>query len=229
MNVHKEGYTREVASRGQYTMIANEIFERQDLGHLAKLVWCYITSQRPNWSSSRNNLARNLGIDRETVSKHVTQLIEKNLLRVRNGARGSWEFEIVPPSRWAEEPTGINSDQSEDPASSDWICRPHAAGNPNRKQATTPPTLNIEEEEKGSNGETNPSLKGEGDASLVNENEQTTLDTESPKEERDPPKLSQSASPELRDRESMFDRSNPSPSWIARATGRLQSNERSLR
>lgn len=116
MAVDKNQYNNSITARGSFAMVPNELWERDDLDHTAKVIWCYILSRDPKWDSSRNNVARNLGMDGKTVTKYLKQLVQVNLLQVRKGANNSWDFEIIPPAQWG--PTDLTGGVTTTPVSS---------------------------------------------------------------------------------------------------------------
>lgn len=185
MNVQKTAYTKEIQDHGEFVMIPNEIFERRDLDHLAKLIWCYVTSRPPYWNSSRNNLARNLGIDRETVSKYILQLTDRNLLRVTIGMRKSWNFEIVPKSEWTL-----------DPFSSERQCLLKVDEITCQNQMAIPPTLNTIKLKEV--------IKGNHLQFFKDEIEQKTQSECEP-----------SSNSKIIDRERKFESANPEPDWLS--------------
>lgn len=103
MSVNKKSYNDHMQERGAYAIVPNEIWERNDLDHTAKVIWCYILSRKADWNSSRNNIARNLSMSVNTVSHYVEQLKALNILSVTNSPQGSWNFEIIAPDQWLPE------------------------------------------------------------------------------------------------------------------------------
>lgn len=59
----------------------------------------YILSRRPDWNSSRNNVARNLNIKPDTATEHIKILEALNMLVV-DRTNESWSFEVCPPEDW---------------------------------------------------------------------------------------------------------------------------------
>lgn len=112
MSVNKKSYNDEMQERGSYAIIPNEIWERSDLDHTAKVIWCYVLSRKADWQSSRNNIARNLNIHKDTVTKYLIQLENMNLLKHTVGSNNSWDFEIIAPSNWIPETSGTKSAQA---------------------------------------------------------------------------------------------------------------------
>jgi hypothetical protein len=104
VSVNKKHYNDFIQGRGQYATVPNELWELPGLDLPAKAIWCYILSRSPNWTSSRNNVARNLTIHPVTASKYLRQLEERRLLRIVTNPDGSWDFEILPPSEWTNPP-----------------------------------------------------------------------------------------------------------------------------
>jgi hypothetical protein len=109
MSINKKNHVDFLQKRGKFSMVPNEIWETVDLDHIGKFIWMYILSQDPNWSSSRNNIARNLGIAKDTVTKYINLLIKLNMLKISVSGRHSWDFEIMPPDHW----TKIRPDQNQ--------------------------------------------------------------------------------------------------------------------
>lgn len=102
-----------IIRKGYYAPIPNELFEATNVDHIAKLIWCYLFSKPENWNSSRNNLARNLGMTNNTVSAHIKQLESFNMVKVVNGERGAWDFVMLSPDEWNfNAPDLINLDTS---------------------------------------------------------------------------------------------------------------------
>ncbi len=111
MSVQKKNYQEYFKNRGEFTMVPNGLWELSDLNPYAKVIWAYIVSRSQKWSSSRNNIARNLHLNNGTVSKCVKQLQDLNMLRVLAGPRNSWSFVIIPPSDWVTRSSTVNSDR----------------------------------------------------------------------------------------------------------------------
>lgn len=111
MSVNKKKYNDHIQERGSYAVIPNEIWEIEDVDHIAKIIFCYIVSRSASWSSSRNNIANNLNISRNTVTKYLDQLADFNLINVKKGTRNSWDFEINPPCDWVIPCTGSKLDR----------------------------------------------------------------------------------------------------------------------
>src|SRR4051812_26054338 len=102
MSVNKKHITDFLLSRGKFTQVPNELWERRDLDFVQKSVWCYILSREANWSGSRNNLARNLHLGKDTVTEAINKLGSLSLLsKTSDPNTGAWNFEILPPDRWA--------------------------------------------------------------------------------------------------------------------------------
>jgi hypothetical protein len=128
MPVNKNRIRESIAGhkRGNFSQIPNEIWELESIKPLTKLIWMYILSRRPDWNSSRNNVAKNLNIEPETASTHIKILEDLKMLIV-NRTNESWGFEICPPEDWI-----IQTDRSLSERKS------HPGGNPT--QAEIPPT-----------------------------------------------------------------------------------------
>lgn len=98
--VNKNKYNDHIQERGLWAPLPNELWERTDIDAYAKVIWAYIVSRNATWSSSRNNISRNLGIDKETVTERINTLKERNMIKVTVGTGKSWSFEIIPPNQW---------------------------------------------------------------------------------------------------------------------------------
>lgn len=111
MSINKKSINDFIQKRGSFTMVPNEIWELNNIDHLSKVIWCYLYSQDPDWSSSRNNVARNLGMGVHTVSNHVNKLEELGMVVV-DRTQESWSFEILPPDKWSCHGSGAKQIQS---------------------------------------------------------------------------------------------------------------------
>lgn len=101
MGVNKKRYNEHIDR--DYVRIPNFLptLKVDGLDVYAKMIWLYITSEGPSWDSSRNNIARNLGLAPETVSEKVKILQNLNMLVIKTGKGNSWNFEIMPTNEWA--------------------------------------------------------------------------------------------------------------------------------
>lgn len=100
MGTNKTDFQDEIMGRGGFSLVPNEIWLRNDLDFYSKGVWCYLLSEGPNWDSSRNNVARNLNLDKDAVTKHISILVEKGMLSVTTKTNRAQEYTIQPPSKW---------------------------------------------------------------------------------------------------------------------------------
>lgn len=101
MNIDKSAYNNYLQERGGFAMPANELFEVK-IEILAKWIWYYILAQKPTWRSSRNNVARNLNLSVNTVSKHLITLEECGMLIVDRTNEGGLKFQFPPVSNWTD-------------------------------------------------------------------------------------------------------------------------------
>lgn len=99
MSLNKNRVTNALQGRGGFSIVPNELW-RLDVPTMAKTIWAYLLSQPPEWDCSRNNIARNLQIGRQTVTDLLQVLSERNMLKVEEGGRGSWKIEMLPPAEW---------------------------------------------------------------------------------------------------------------------------------
>jgi hypothetical protein len=106
VGVDKSSIVNFIKERGGFTMVPNELWTVDHLDSIAKHIWCYIYSLPSDWSSSRNNLYRNLNMSNNTVSAHIEKLVGLNMLIIKKGKRNSWNFKILPPSCWNVVTTG---------------------------------------------------------------------------------------------------------------------------
>lgn len=98
--IKKQVYLNHMVQRGQYSMVPNELYCAKELKGIAKLIWGYLIAQAPYWESSRNNIARNLGLWPQTVTKYLRQLETWNLLVITKGRRGAFDIQMLPPDQW---------------------------------------------------------------------------------------------------------------------------------
>jgi hypothetical protein len=99
MSVDKKQINDFMTERGGFTMTPNELWE-VDLDHIAKVIWNYVFSRSSTWESSQNNIARNLKLHPNTVTKHVSELKKLNMLKTERGPNNATNYEIVPPNLW---------------------------------------------------------------------------------------------------------------------------------
>jgi biotin operon repressor len=111
MSVNKSKMDAYFRDRGHFVMVPNELWELKGVDQYSKVIWCYVYSQREDWASSRNNLARNLNMHHTTVSKHVEQLEAMGMLEV-DRTKESWSFTPLPPTNWDTECTGLKVSQA---------------------------------------------------------------------------------------------------------------------
>jgi DNA-binding MarR family transcriptional regulator len=100
MSINKEHLNKYLKHRGSYAMIPNEIWEIKELDVYDKTIWSYLCSKKPEWSSSRNNIARNLDLSKDKVSSSIKKLIDYNMLELYEGSNKRWCFLIVTPNHW---------------------------------------------------------------------------------------------------------------------------------
>ncbi len=86
-------------------MVPNQLWELKEVDQYSKVIWCYIYSQREDWASSRNNLARNLNMSVNTVTRHVESL-EKLGMLVVDRTHEAWSFTPLPPTNWISHCSG---------------------------------------------------------------------------------------------------------------------------
>lgn len=102
MSVNKKSITDFLHGRGMFTQVPNELWTRRDLDFTQKAIWCNILSREPEWKGSRNNLARNLHLGKDTVAEAITKLEALGLLsKTADPNTGAWNFEIHPPDVWS--------------------------------------------------------------------------------------------------------------------------------
>ena len=98
MSLNKSRVTNALQGRGGFSIVPNELW-RLDIPTMAKTIWAYLLSQHPEWDCSRNNIARNLGIGRQTVTDLLNLLSGLGMVKV-DSSQKSWAIEMVPPSEW---------------------------------------------------------------------------------------------------------------------------------
>lgn len=99
MSINKRQYNDYYDSIGGWHRVPNEIWEI-NLDHTCKVIWCYLLSRDSNWDSSRNNIARNLNLHRNTVTLCIEKLENHNMVLKTSPGRQSWDFSILPPTEW---------------------------------------------------------------------------------------------------------------------------------
>lgn len=99
MSINKKRYHDSMTGRGQFAIVPNELWNLQ-LDVYCKSLWAYLISMPSNWDSSRNNIARNLGISKDKTSETLKILEGHNMLRIEVAGDGAWNIDILPPEEW---------------------------------------------------------------------------------------------------------------------------------
>lgn len=105
MSIQKENFNKYIQHRGGYATIPNELWELKELDVYDKVIWAYVCSKKPDWSSSRNNIARNLNLSKDKVSDSVKKLVGLNMIEIYEGQNKSWCFIMVTPNIWSTSST----------------------------------------------------------------------------------------------------------------------------
>jgi hypothetical protein len=98
MGVNKAALVAELKERKHFAQIPNEL-GRAVISVNARLVWMYLTSEGPRWNSSIENVARNTGLHRNSVSHAIKELVEVSMLTKASTNTGT-SFTLLPPSEW---------------------------------------------------------------------------------------------------------------------------------
>jgi hypothetical protein len=99
MGCNKKRHNDSIQERGRYSTVPNELWSFP-IDYAAKFIWGYLLSCGPSWNTSRNNIAKSLGMSVNTVSKHVYDLITYNMVQLTSDSDEAWEFEIIPVDEW---------------------------------------------------------------------------------------------------------------------------------
>lgn len=98
--LNKKGYENSLSNRGNYTRIVNELITSIQLDCTAKCIFMYILMQNEGWKGSCNNIAKDLQLDKRTVTRQLRFLDTLGLIKIHEG-EWQWFFEIMPPEEWS--------------------------------------------------------------------------------------------------------------------------------
>jgi hypothetical protein len=108
MGIDKSEYMDSLMGRGRFVSVANELLETE-ISTSSKLIFIYVLSKPSNWSSSRNNVAANLRISKNTVSDCLRELEKCNMIAISSREDSSWNLKINPPDVWLK---GLDQNRS---------------------------------------------------------------------------------------------------------------------
>lgn len=85
--------------RAPYTMVPNEIINDSTLHPMSFKLYCYMLSRPDTWKFWHNDLCKQLGIERRTLTKYLKDLIERRLINQHpireNGQFKGFHYTVV--------------------------------------------------------------------------------------------------------------------------------------